>query len=632
MKLIVFLIFLFQIFITSISFSQAESQTRGEVLIQQADSLLNTDVDKSIKFAKTAMADFGENEKIFVDAAAILAEAYRGKSEYDSAVYFTRQGLQKALEIQDTLNAIFFYINSGFDYYHKANYLEALNDFKRSGEFYRAYAYTEQTDKISPLHYAKLLNNIASTYIKIGRHDSSLVYFIKSMKIREENNAPVKMLIVSKLNIGSIYLVINDYENSEIWINNALEDALIEKDSNNLEKCYANLGILYKKTGDTLNAIKNYKKSLAINESLGDHRNLAMILQNLGTLFTNQKKYDEAYEYFSRALENNNKIDANNSRVHLGFSQLYLDQKIYNRAIYHANQAMELAKESGDLSVQLENYDILYKAYKGKNKIPEALVYLEKYVSLKDSITNKENQEYVQDLKTKFETERKAKEIELFKKLYEGENIKAKAFQSRQSLIIAVTLLALALLIVVSISYYFKKKKENELHITEKKLLEADIQNRKLARKELELEITFKTKQLTTHALNMLQKNQILRETLEKLKETAKIVDPALKMELKSIIRDINQNQKTEKDWQLFKNYFENVNKDFNEKLRDINSNLSTHDYRLAALISLNLNIKETSALLNISPNSVKTARYRLRTRLNVEAGEDLYVFLSKLN
>ena len=85
-------------------------------------------------------------------------------------------------------------------------------------------------------------------------------------------------------------------------------------------------------------------------------------------------------------------------------------------------------------------------------------------------------------------------------------------------MVITVTVLALLLLIVVSISYFFKKKKEKELHYTEKKLLEADIQNRKLARKELEMEIIFKTKQLTTHALNMLQKNQMLNDILEKLK------------------------------------------------------------------------------------------------------------------
>jgi len=62
-----------------------------------------------------------------------------------------------------------------------------------------------------------------------------------------------------------------------------------------------------------------------------------------------------------------------------------------------------------------------------------------------------------------------------------------------------------------------------------------------------------------------------------------------------------------------------------------INPNLSTNDYRLAALISLNLSIKESATLLNISPNSVKTARYRLRTKLNVETGQDLFVFLNKL-
>jgi len=253
------------------------------------------------------------------------------------------------------------------------------------------------------------------------------------------------------------------------------------------------------------------------------------------------------------------------------------------------------------------------------------------YGFIKDDDSQKENREFIQQLKTEFETERKVKEIEFLKKLNESESIKAKAIQSRQSLIILVMILGFAILILLAISYYFKQKKEKELHLTEKKLMETDIQNRKLVRKELEMVITFKTKQLTTHALNMLQKNQILKDVLEKLKSTSILVDENVKAEFKSMIRSINQSQKTEQDWELFKNYFENVNKDFNEKLRKINPNLSTHDYRLAALISLNLNIKETAGLLNISPNSVKTARYRLRTKLNIESGDDLYLFLNKL-
>jgi DNA-binding CsgD family transcriptional regulator len=58
---------------------------------------------------------------------------------------------------------------------------------------------------------------------------------------------------------------------------------------------------------------------------------------------------------------------------------------------------------------------------------------------------------------------------------------------------------------------------------------------------------------------------------------------------------------------------------------------LSVSDYRLAALISLNLNIKKSAAVLNITPDSVKLARHRLRKKLNIDTGEDFYIFLTRL-
>jgi DNA-binding CsgD family transcriptional regulator len=192
-------------------------------------------------------------------------------------------------------------------------------------------------------------------------------------------------------------------------------------------------------------------------------------------------------------------------------------------------------------------------------------------------------------------------------------------------------LLAIVLLTVVIAFYLSKKKKEKELWLMEKKLLQTDLQNKELAHRELHMEISFKTKQLTTHALNMIQRNQILTELREKLKRLSKRITDDLTMDFVSIIKDINQMQRTEKDWELFKKYFENINKDFNQNLRRINPRLSVNDYRLAALISLNLNIKEAAAVLNISPSSVKLARHRLRKKLGLHTGDDFYVFLNKL-
>ena len=624
-------IFVIPLLFISIAFSQTASPLRGKNLLKEADSLLFIDADASIGRATSVLQYFSDNDTLFVDATFLLAQAYREKRIYDSVDYYANICLQKALEIQDTVNIIYSYLNRGTDYYLMAEYAKALDELKKSETYYKAFGTERTTDKISPLYYAKLLNNMATAYIKTAHYDSSLRCFIQAIKIKEANHAETGTLIVSKINIGSIYLAIKDYDNSQVWLSRALKDAISEQDSVYMARCYANLGVLYKRTGDTSRAIVNYKKALGINENRGDHRNQAIVLQNLALLLSSQKKYDDAYPYFVRALENNNAIGANNSRLHLAMSRMFLEQQIYDSAIVHGNLALPLAVESGNMDVQMEDYKLLSKAYKGKKQFEKACHFVEKHLSLKDSATIMKNQEYIQSLKTEFETERKENEIVFLKELNQSEHTKALAIQSKQRLFIVVVLLALALLIVVAAYYFSKRKKEKELYLIEKKLLETNLKNKELSAKELQTEVDYKARQLTTHALNMLQKNQMLADIREKLNAISSQVSEQLARQFNAIIKDIGKSQKTEKDWELFKNYFESVNKGFHQKLRLLNPNLNTHDFRLAALVSLNLNIKETAALLCISPNSIKVARYRLRKRLNVESGEDLYSFLNKL-
>lgn len=612
-------------------YTQSASAIQGKKLIDQADTLLLSDLDAAIKTAKQVLKQYDDIDSLFINATSILAEAYREKKDYDSTDYYVSIGLKKALAINDTANLIYFYTDRGSDYYFKAEYSKALADYKKSEALYNAYKVRAKSKYVTSLYFAKLMNNMATAYIKTGHYDSSLRCFIESIKIKEANHAPAGSMIVSKINIGGIYLAFKDFENSKIWLNKALQDAITEDDSVYMARCYANLGVLYKKTGDTLLAVENYKKALAINESKGDYRNQAIVLQNLALLLSSQKKYDEAYRYFTRALTSNNRIHANNSRLNLAMSRMFLEQQRYDSAIVHGKLALKLAKESGNIDVQLESYELLSKAYNYKKKYQLAFDYLNSFTNLKDSVTTRENQQYIQNLQTKFETRRKEDEIVFLKELNQSEHEKAAVIQSRQRLVNIVALLALALVIVAGAYYFLKKKKEKELYMVEKKLMETDLKNRELQSKELQTEVNYKARQLTTHALNMLQKNQILTSIQDELNELSGEVDNNTSKKFKSIIKEINNSRKTEKDWMLFKNYFESVNKLFNKNLRKINPNLSTHDCRLAALISLNLNIKETASLLNISPNSVKIARYRLRKRLNVETGEDLYAFLTKL-
>ena len=153
---------LVQVAFISIIFSQTETFKKGELLINKAQSLLSDNPDESIRLAKTAFDNFGNNDNIFINSSSILAEAYRNIGNYDSVEYYTNIGLQKALKIKDTIQIILFYMNRGSDYYYKAEYSKAMIAYNNSGKYYRALGIKTNNEKISPLDYAKLLNNMGT--------------------------------------------------------------------------------------------------------------------------------------------------------------------------------------------------------------------------------------------------------------------------------------------------------------------------------------------------------------------------------------------------------------------------------------------------------------------------------------
>lgn len=69
----------------------------------------------------------------------------------------------------------------------------------------------------------------------------------------------------------------------------------------------------------------------------------------------------------------------------------------------------------------------------------------------------------------------------------------------------------------------------------------------------------------------------------------------------------------------------------FYAKLRDINPELTDSDLRLCTYISIGMRAKEIAQHLSVTPDSVNTARYRLRKKLGLQQGEKLDDFLRNL-
>ncbi|MCL6258319.1 LuxR C-terminal-related transcriptional regulator [Aquiflexum sp. TKW24L] len=88
---------------------------------------------------------------------------------------------------------------------------------------------------------------------------------------------------------------------------------------------------------------------------------------------------------------------------------------------------------------------------------------------------------------------------------------------------------------------------------------------------------------------------------------------------------NLKSNKRKEK---IFSKITSKIEDEFSKRLVLKFPNLSTNDIKLCELLTQNLSSKEIAVLLNISPGSVNTARYRLRKKFGLSADQDLLAFI----
>ncbi len=159
-------------------------------------------------------------------------------------------------------------------------------------------------------------------------------------------------------------------------------------------------------------------------------------------------------------------------------------------------------------------------------------------------------------------------------------------------------------------------------------LTDADLKYLQLKENQLKDQVEYSNKQITTHTLNIIQKNETLLHLKAKLETLLKFADKESTVEIRKTIKFIDESFKQDRDWEDFKLYFENIYTGFYAKLTAKCPELTSHDLRHCALIRLNLNIQECASILGISPESVKVSRARIRKKIQTDTGKGLTEFI----
>ncbi|HEY8512604.1 MAG TPA: hypothetical protein VIL31_11660 [Cyclobacteriaceae bacterium] len=170
--------------------------------------------------------------------------------------------------------------------------------------------------------------------------------------------------------------------------------------------------------------------------------------------------------------------------------------------------------------------------------------------------------------------------------------------------------------------------KNEAVYRSQQALAEADLNYMQLKEKQLQEQIEFKNKQITTHALNIIQKNESLRKLKGHLESMVKHNGRIALTDIRRTLRVIDDSFRLDKDWEDFSLYFEQIHSGFYSKLKLSYPDLTAHELRHCALIRLNLTLAECASIMGISHDSIKVARSRLRKKLKLAPDQSLTRFI----
>lgn len=142
--------------------------------------------------------------------------------------------------------------------------------------------------------------------------------------------------------------------------------------------------------------------------------------------------------------------------------------------------------------------------------------------------------------------------------------------------------------------------------------------------------IESKKEQLDLFTRRLFEKSELI-EQLSNEVEILKRKPAADQEQVQKFSKVLHSTILTDEDWEQFKKTFEGVYPNFFASLRYRFPDITAAELRLAALIKMNLSLKEAANTLGISAESVKKSRYRLKKKIALGEEDSLEDFIRSL-
>jgi two-component sensor histidine kinase len=275
-------------------------------------------------------------------------------------------------------------------------------------------------------------------------------------------------------NLGRSQMIRNDSDKAMEYFTASLSIATKRNDKSIIAYTLENIGDIWT-IKNPKRAIDYFSKALVFANELNDVSLISSLYMSLGDTYNGMKDYNKAYNYYKLGIgiakENSDKELTVQLLNSIGL--VLINKKDYEKAIGYLEQALATNENYG-LKIPLSNtYKELSEAYAKLNNYDKAYHYHLLHTTVDSSIFNTERERASVEITSKYNIEKKVKEILVLKKDNEIKNLQ---LSNNQLILLAAAVICILLLIIFIIFYkkFQIKRKANE----EKEVMLREIHHR----------------------------------------------------------------------------------------------------------------------------------------------------------
>lgn len=395
------------------SLRQAEQRATGDekirLLNQLSESVVYTNPLEALEFGEQAfllaekLNQEGEKFKALKNIG--YANGYLGN--YTKSMQNMEDGLSYYKSIGDSVKIAEALSDIGYLHIAMGNFTEGALLYRQ------ALAIREKINDSKGIGYS--LNNLGALYWEWKKPDDALQYYLQALPYleRDKQNDDYATILG---NIGVIYKEKNEYEQALNYYTQSLKINQQRNHNIGIAKIQSNMAMVYAETGDYQKALELFDQSSAIRQEIGDKEGLALVWHNTASLYKKMKQINKAIDFFQRSEK--------------------------------------LSRSIGSKNMLLKNYQGLSSIYQEQENFEQAFYYLQRSKSLSDSLFNAESHRQIEEIKTSYETEKKALQIENLQKKNENQQL---LLDRRRNYFYVVITISFFILVFIHYSYLRRK-------------------------------------------------------------------------------------------------------------------------------------------------------------------------------